>query len=112
MSWTLRGGLAAPLLFIAAVALAQGGGNPTAGRSKATRCQTCHGLDGIAVVPDAPHIAGQPAPYLSAQLRAYRAGARKNDQMSLVVEGLSDADIADLAAWYASIEISAKVPAR
>ena len=63
----------------------------------------CHGALGISVTPDAPHLAGQPAIYLAAQLRAYRSGARKHEVMAVMAKPLSDADIADLAAWYSSI---------
>jgi cytochrome c553 len=81
-----------------------------AGRRKAVACQTCHGLDGIAKLPDAPHLAGQPAGYLVRELNAYRSGTRRNEVMSVVAKSLSDDDIRDLAAWYASIPIEARVP--
>lgn len=69
-------------------------------------CQTCHGLDGLSKIPDAPNIAGQPEPYIIAQLHAYKSGARKNEMMSIVVPVLSDADIENLAAYYSAIEIN------
>ena len=81
-------------------------GDIKAGRSKALMCQACHGLDGLSKVPDAPNIAGQIEQYMIAQLQAYKSGARKNDAMSVVTPNLSDADIEDLAAYYAAIEIS------
>ena len=79
-----------------------------AGRSKAIACQTCHGLDGIAKLPDAPNLAGQPATYLARELNAYRSGARRNEVMSVAAKTLSDADIRDLAAYYAAIQIEVK----
>ena len=79
-----------------------------AGRNKAIACQTCHGLDGIAKVPDAPNLAGQPEAYLVRELNAYRSGARRNEVMSVAAKTLSDADIRDLAAYYAAIQIEVK----
>ena len=69
-----------------------------------------HGLDGIARLPEAPNLAGESTLYLERQLKAFRAGERKSPQMSVVAQALSDADIANLAAWYSSIEITAKMP--
>ena len=77
-------------------------GDPEAGRKLAGQCRTCHGLDGIAQIPVAPNIGGEPAGYLARQLEAFRSGARVNEMMSVVAASLSDAQIADLAAWYAS----------
>ena len=81
-----------------------------AGRSKASMCAPCHGIDGIARTPDAPHIAGENQVYLVNQLKAFRSGERKHEIMSLIAKDLSDEDIANLAAWYSSIEISVKLP--
>jgi cytochrome c553 len=79
-----------------------------AGRKKALACQTCHGLDGIARLPDAPNLAAQPAAYLERELRAYRSGVRRNEVMSVAAKQLSDDDIRDLAAYYAAIQIEVK----
>jgi cytochrome c553 len=79
-----------------------------AGRRKAVACQTCHGMDGIAKLPDAPHLAGQPAPYLVRALRAYRSGERRNEVMSVAAKTLSDEDIRDLSAYYSAIQIEVK----
>jgi len=81
-----------------------------AGKEKAEMCAVCHGLDGIARQPDAAHIAGENAIYLTRQLKAFRSGERKHEQMSIIAEGLSDEDIADLAAWYSSLKISVTMP--
>lgn len=72
------------------------------GRKLAGQCRTCHGLDGYARIPIAPHIGGEPAIYIENQLRAFREGAREHEMMSVVARDLTDAQIADLAAWYAS----------
>ncbi|MFT8245269.1 c-type cytochrome [Roseomonas sp. BN140053] len=88
-------------------------GDPRAGRRLAGgTCAACHGNDGIAVQPDAPSLAGQNRSYLAAQLRAYRDGTRRHEQMSVVAETLDEAQIRDLAAWYNSIEVEATVPGR
>ena len=77
----------------------------------AVKCQMCHGLDGLAKLPQAPNLAGQVQQYLLEQMQAFRSGARKNDMMSLVAPNLSDSDMADLAAYYAAIEVKiGKVP--
>jgi cytochrome c553 len=80
-----------------------------AGRRKAIACQACHGLDGIAKLPDAPNLAAQPASYLERELRAYRAGTRRNEVMAVAAKGLSDDDVRDLAAYYSAIQIEVKV---
>jgi cytochrome c553 len=85
-------------------------GDPQAGRQKANQCRTCHGIDGIAQIPIAPHLAGESEVYLETQLRAFRSGKREHEMMSVVAAGLSDEDIADLAAWYSSIRIEAHLP--
>ena len=79
-----------------------------AGRRKAIACQNCHGIDGIARLPDAPNLAGQPASYLMRALRAYRSGERRDEVMAIAAKPLTDQDIRDLAAYYAAIPIEVK----
>lgn len=83
-------------------------GDKAAGQKKARPCITCHGAQGISQLPNAPNLAGQPEIYLVEQLTAYRSGKRTNEIMSLMAKPLSDDDIADLAAWFSSFEISVK----
>jgi cytochrome c553 len=83
-------------------------GDASAGRQKAIQCQACHGLDGRAKIPGAPHIAGQVEEYLVKSMRAYKSGARTDEMMTVVMRELSEDDIADLAAYYAAIEITTK----
>ncbi|KAB2874134.1 MAG: cytochrome c [Bauldia sp.] len=73
-------------------------------------CRTCHGIDGVAWIPIAPHIAGESSVYLQTQLKAFRSGKRQHEIMSVIAKQLSDEDIANLAAWYSSIEFSVEVP--
>jgi cytochrome c553 len=89
---------------------AEAAGDIAAGRRKALQCQACHGLDGLSKLPEAPHLAGQPEPYLVKSLNDYRKGIRKHDMMTIVVQNLNDQDVADLAAYYAAIEFSVKPP--
>ena len=74
-----------------------------AGKAKAAVCAACHGANGISVIPDYPNLAGQKVRYLEASIKAYRDGERKNAIMSAMASGLSDADIANIAAFYASL---------
>lgn len=85
-------------------------GDLEAGKKKAKQCRTCHGIDGIARIPIAPHLAGESAVYLETQLKAFRFGHREHEMMTVVAKKLSDEDISDLAAWYSAIEITAKMP--
>jgi cytochrome c553 len=82
--------------------------DPAVGRQKAVQCQACHGLDGLAKIPGAPHLAGQVQEYLVAAMRDYKSGARRNEMMTVVMRQLSDEDIEDLAAYYAGLDAGAK----
>lgn len=81
-----------------------------AGRQKVTVCQACHGLDGLSKNPEAPNLAGQIEGYLVKALSAYRSGERKNESMNIVAKDLSDQDVADVAAYYASIQVDVLPP--
>ncbi len=82
----------------------------TTGRARSQQCMACHGANGLSTAPDAPNLAGQPAPYLVAQMKAFRSGARRHEVMNVVAKPLSDEDIGHLAAWYAAIKLQATVP--
>jgi cytochrome c553 len=72
-------------------------------------CDNCHGPDGNGAPRTAPYIAGQSAQYLTASLKAWKDGTRKNDdgqQMRSVVDRLNDADIGAIAAYFASLGAS------
>ena len=101
--------LAATALTFQAVAPVQAG-DPASGRDLASACLTCHGLDGLSRRPDAPNIAGQIDIYMIDQLKKYRSGARTHPVMNIVAGGLSDEDIADLAAYYSGIKITVEIP--
>ena len=84
--------------------------DPANGRKIANMCRTCHGIDGMAQIPIAPHIGGEPKEYLETQMLAYKTGAREHEIMSIVAGGLSEDQIADVAAWYASHSATATLP--
>ena len=102
--------VAAVTLIVLGVREGWAAGDIAAGRQKALMCQTCHGLDGKAKIPEAPNLAGQSALYLAKALNDYRSGARKNDMMSLVAPMLKDKDVEDLAAYYSVIEVTVSPP--
>ncbi len=76
-------------------------GDPAAGKVLAKNCAACHGETGIAPNPAWPKLAGQKAVYIVNALKAFRAGLRKDPMMAGVARGLSDTDIANVAAHYA-----------
>ena len=82
----------------------QAGGDPDAGKEKAMVCAACHGQDGKSIDPSYPNLAGQHESYLVKALADYRAGRRTNAIMAPMAVNLTDQDIMDLAAWYASQE--------
>lgn len=80
------------------------------GKAKAAAaCNVCHGNDGLSTQPNAPHLAGQPEIYLAEQLKNYRSGKRSHEVMAVLAKPLTDEEIDNLAAWYASIEIKATI---
>ena len=70
----------------------------------------CHGLNGVATLPNAPHLAGQQAIYLIEQMKNYRSGKRQNEVMNLIAKPLTDAEIAQLSAWYSAIKVTVEAP--
>jgi cytochrome c553 len=94
--------LSAPLLALAFTAAARADGSAEAGQAKSTPCIACHGVDGNSSNPQWPNLAGQHAQYIVKQLQGFKSGARKDPLMSPMAAGLSDADMADLAAYFSS----------
>ena len=82
-------------------------GDAAAGKAKSAVCAACHGANGKAQIPNYPHLAGQNAGYLVESLKAYKNKQRTGGQ-AVIMQGqaaaLSDADMADLAAYYAGLE--------
>ena len=93
------------MLFASAVALtsfAQAADN-AAGKAKAEICAGCHGDNGISQTENIPSLAGQLDQFIQWQLVSFRAGARKNEQMQPIGEQLSNEDIRNLGAYFASL---------
>lgn len=80
------------------------GGDVEAGKAKSASCAACHGLDGTSMIPMYPNLKGQKAQYLVKQLKAFKSGARKDPVMEGMSGPLSDADIDNLSAYYASLK--------
>ena len=92
----------------ASSAVAQGG-NAQAGHNKAAMCQGCHGIDGYRMafpeVYSVPRLGGQHQAYIVKALHAYKSGARSNPTMRAIAAGLSDQDMANLAAYYGAPDV-------
>ncbi|HET6591835.1 MAG TPA: cytochrome c [Xanthomonadales bacterium] len=81
-------------------------GDAEAGKIKAYTCTGCHGIPGYNTVYPTykvPKIGGQNYEYLALALKAYRAGERHHSTMELQASSLSDQDIEDIAAYFASL---------
>ncbi len=74
-----------------------------AGKAKAEACAACHGENGISTTENIPSLAGQPDLYTQWQLIFFRAGTRKNEQMQPVAGDITNEDIRNLGAYFASL---------
>ncbi len=91
------------MLGACATATAAGKGDPKSGATKSKPCASCHGVDGNETLdPQYPRLAGQYPDYLLRAMQEYRNGRRENAIMAGFVKDLTDQDLADLAAFYAS----------
>jgi cytochrome c553 len=82
-------------------------GDPVEGKAKSAICAACHGADGIAIIPGYPNLKGQNEAYIASSLKAYRAKERNGGLAALMQAQamlLSDKNIDDLAAYYASLK--------
>ncbi len=86
-------------------------GSIEAGKSKSLTCNACHGAAGNSANAVWPNIAGQNAPYIQAQLMAFKTGLRKNALMSSQAMLLSEEDMADLAVYYESLPVAVQTVA-
>lgn len=75
-------------------------GDASAGKTKAAVCAACHGTNGIGIADNYPNLAGQHADYIVKQLKAFKDGSRGDAVMAPMAAGLSDQDMADLAAYF------------
>ena len=101
----MTGALAAMSIALALPVPAAETGDAAAGAEKKSMCAGCHGIPGYkATFPEVyqvPMLGGQSAKYIESALNAYKKGDRKNPSMRGIAGGLSDQDIADVAAYYA-----------
>lgn len=74
-----------------------------AGKEKADMCVGCHGENGISQTENIPSLAGQQDQFIQWQLVFFRGGARKNEQMQPIAEQVSNEDIRNLGAYFASL---------
>jgi len=106
ISRPLPGVIVFALLVAAPVLHAADAGDPAAGKSKNSMCIGCHGIGGYKTVfPEVysvPKIGGQHAAYIVKALQEYKSGNRTHPSMRAIAASLSDKDMADLAAYYAS----------
>jgi cytochrome c553 len=98
-----------PLILFAALApaLSHAAGDAAVGKSKAAICAACHGVNGISPIPTYPNLAGQHEGYLVEALHAYKNKQRISAQamiMQVQAAALSDDDINNLAAYFASLK--------
>lgn len=89
-------------IFVLAAGSALAGGDPAAGESKAANCAGCHGANGEGM-GDNPALAGMDKAAFEEAMNAYKSGERENAMMQMFAGQLSDQDIHDLAAYYASL---------
>ena len=81
-----------------------------AGKNRASACFSCHGLEGVSANPKYPNLAGQNAEYLMKQLNAFRSGERKDPIMTPMASLMSDADVENVSAFFASKGIGSQTP--
>ncbi len=80
-------------------------GDATAGQAKAAACAACHGLDGNALIAEAPRIAGMPERYIAEQLALFKHGERTSGMAAVMIpfaSMLTAQDMRDIGAWYAT----------
>ncbi len=81
-------------------------GNPAAGKTKIAVCSACHGKDGNSTSPEFPKLAGQNEHYIVEQLENFKSGRRKNAIMQGMAAPLSEQDMHDIAAYFASQKVT------
>ncbi len=92
----------AAAVALGAIATSAHAGDAKAGEAKIGTCMACHGKDGKGTTPIYPNIGGQSEQYLVAALKAYKSGERNNAIMKPMAAMLSDADVENVAAYYAA----------
>ncbi len=101
----MRSGLICILALLMAPPAAWADGDAERGQSMSALCSACHGPDGISVNPLWPSLAGQQELYLAKAIRDYRDGVRVDVSMQPFVAELTEQEVEDLAAYYASLPL-------
>jgi len=91
-------------VLIASFAFNANAADIAAGKAASAVCAACHGANGISMIPMYPNLAGQKEAYLVKQLKDFKSGARKDPVMSAMAMPLTDADIANVSAYFASLK--------
>jgi cytochrome c553 len=91
------------LALLALASIPAHAADSAAGKEKAELCVGCHGEGGISQTENIPSLAGQPDQFVQWQLVFFRSGTRKSEQMQPIVEQISNEDIRDLGAYFASL---------
>ncbi len=94
------------LLTLGLTGVAQAAGDATAGQAKTAVCAACHGADGNSAVPNFPKLAGQGERYLLKQMIDIKEGNRQVVEMTGMLTNLSPEDMADIAAYFSSQQMS------
>ncbi len=94
------------LLTLGITGLAQAAGDAKAGQAKAAMCGACHGADGNSAAPNFPKLAGQGERYLLKQMNDIKSGNRNILEMTGLLTNMSEQDMADIAAYFASQNMS------
>jgi len=97
--------MAVSILFSGAIGLSQAAGNARAGKTKSASCAGCHGDNGNSIAPMFPRMAGQHASYLGKQLSDFKNHSRADQAMEAMAAPLSEQDIEDISAFYATQKI-------
>ena len=94
------------LLTLGITGLAHAAGDAAAGQGKVAVCGACHGADGNSAAPNFPKLAGQGERYLLKQLNDIKSGGRQVVEMTGLLDNLSEQDLADIAAYFSSQQMS------
>jgi len=90
------------LVSLGITGVAHAAGDPAAGQQKTAVCAACHGADGNSIAPNFPKLAGQNENYLFKQLKEIKGGMRTVPEMTGMLDAMSEQDLADIAAYFAS----------
>ncbi|MDX5298908.1 MAG: cytochrome c4 [Gammaproteobacteria bacterium] len=94
--------IAGMVMAVSMAGLAHAGGDAATGQAKSATCAACHGADGNSMMGNFPSLAGQGERYLVKQMQDVKSGARAIPEMTGLLDNLSQQDLEDIAAYFAS----------